>query len=113
MDITVTQQEKNRQPSWALGQQLGQKARGSGDPINEFSLIWSPNMLDGAFTGTYTLTIPDGRITTGEIRAILDNPQQPPPSADDLRLAELDQKLRDGSANMGDIMEIVRHIRGV
>ncbi len=71
----VTKEQSRRPYSYALGKLLGQKARGSGDPANEFSILTTANE-----DGSYTVEIPDGRATKAQVQAVLDdpNPEQAP-----------------------------------
>jgi ABC-type nitrate/sulfonate/bicarbonate transport system substrate-binding protein len=69
MQIIVTQEEKDRKPGYALGVATGQVDGG-------FSITTVANKPDGVFDGTYTITIPDGKITQSQFQAIIDNPEQ-------------------------------------
>jgi hypothetical protein len=76
MQVVVSSEEKKRGLSYALGIATGQKKVGSGDPDNEFQITTTANRVDGKFDGTYTITIPDGKITQAEFDAIVANPEQ-------------------------------------
>ena len=96
MQITVTQEEYNRSPSYALGVATGQVAGG-------FSITTVANKPDGVFDGTYTITIPDGKITKAEFQAIIDNPEQAP---------DVDKYKRDRAAaypSIGDQLDMQYH----
>jgi len=71
MKISVTTEDRERNYSYALAQATGQKSKGSGDPANEFEILTESNG-----DGTFTVTIPDGKITQAEFAAIIANPEQ-------------------------------------
>ena len=109
--FTVTQKQMDRNYSYALGRLLGQKAKGSGDPDNEFSIFTTANHdADGVFNGTYTVETPalTGRATRAEVQAVLDdsNPEQPPVVVE--RRDVLQDKIDDDSATLDDIREFLR-----
>ena len=102
----ITKEQYRKHYSYALGKLLGQKARGSGDPANEFSILTTLND-----DGTYTVETPDlsGRATREAVQALLDdsNPEQPPPRA--LTVRETAQaKVDDGTATLDDIREVLK-----
>lgn len=113
MLITLTQEEMDRSPGYAIGKAIGQKARGSGDPDNEFSLIYTSNKPDGKFDGTYTLEIPDGKITKVAVATILENPEQPPITVDakQQRLEELEANI--DNATLEDMRELYKLEHGL
>jgi len=69
MQFIITQEQKNRRLGYALAQATGQTPGG-------FSITTKANKPNGIFDGTYTVTIPDGKITQAEFDAIVANPEQ-------------------------------------
>ena len=115
---TVTKEQSRQNFSYALGKLLGQKAKGSGDPTNEFSIVTTPNYdKDGVFLKTYTVEIPDGRATDVQVQAILDdpNPEQPEPaiSERDARIAELRERYKNDIETPEELRELDKLERGL
>ena len=113
--FTLTKEQARRPNSWALGQLLRQKSRGSGDPANEFSITTTADLdADGNFLGTYTLEIPVsliGRATRAQVEAVLNNPNPAQPLIVRTRRDNLEDMLEDNSATLDDIKELLR-LRG-
>jgi len=106
---TVTKEQSRRNFSYALGKLLGQKAKGSGDPTNEFSIVTTPNYdKDGVFLKTYTVEIPDGRATDVKVQAILDDPNPEQPPIEKTRMGVLADKIKNNTDSSEEFREYIK-----
>ena len=109
--FTLTEEQARRPSSFALGKLLGQKSDGSGD---DFSITTTADRDDdGNFLGTYTLEIPDGRATKAQVMAVLDDPKPEQPPIVPRRIDELRGFIRDGSANLDNVIEYIKLRDGI
>lgn len=109
VEFTITEVQASRNYSYALGKLLGQKPLGSGDLINEFSIITTANYdVMEKFLGTYTVTIPSGRATTAQIQEIFDHPTPEQPPIIKTREDELVELLMKDTITLRQIAELMR-----
>jgi hypothetical protein len=101
----ITKEQYRKNYSYALGKLLGQKARGSGDPANEFSILTTPND-----DGTYTVETPDlaGRATRAAVQALFDDPNPEQFSRGETVREAAQARVDDGTATLADIREVLK-----
>ena len=114
--FVITAEQYQRNYSYALGKLLGQKAVGSSDPANEFSITTTADRDgNGVFLGTYTIETPalSGRATRAAVQAVLDdpNPEQPPVVI--TREGVLRAKLFDDTITDAELREYLRFRDGL